>query len=170
MKNLLSILLFIAFVIFNFQFLAFNSAAYAQSIPSCDQCGYCIGNKIPGDYYNCVSCVYDLDLSESSPPTEPISAPAVEGRNWMVTGCISTSPSEFTQSIISFVTRIVGGVIFIFLLYGSFLILTSSGEPEKLSQGKSIIKSGIIALILILFSVFILQFVGSDLLKIPGFE
>ena len=166
MKVLLRVFMVVS-ILHTSYFILHTPTVYAQ--PSCDRCGYCVGNDIPQDYYSCVSCVYDVDLDESVAPPAPIDAPAVAGKNWTVISCISTDPAEFTQTILRFVTTIAGGIIFIVLLYGSFLVLTSAGDPQQLGRGKSMIKSGIIALILIIFSVFILQFIGFELLRIPGF-
>jgi hypothetical protein len=137
---------------------------------TCDQCGYCVGNSVPNDYAGCLECMYDYTLApDITPPVTDLGL-AVEGKYWTVIGCIESSPGQFTQKLLQFVTAVSGGIMFIILLYGSFLVLTSAGDPGQLDRGKSLIRSGIIALLLILFAVFILRFVGFTILKIPGFE
>src|SRR3989344_4707194 len=137
----------IVILLFTFYFLLFTSNLNAQL--SCDLCGKC-GLSEPNDYTDCVACLYNGDTA--NPPNDGVS--------WTVIGCLETDPASFTQKTLTFTTAIIGGVIFIIMLYGSFLLLTSAGDPQQLGQGKGLIKSGIIALILIFFSVFILQFIG----------
>ena len=149
--------LFPVLLVFSFLFFLFTSRASAQ--PTCDRCGQCVGNPEPNDYDACVQCVYSGN-TDNSP---------VQGKYWTVIGCIETTPGGFTQKILRFVTETAGGVVFIVLLYGSFLVLTSAGDPEQLDRGKSLIRSGILALLLIIFSIFILLFIGVTILKLPGF-
>jgi small-conductance mechanosensitive channel len=153
------ILPLVIFLIFSACFFVFQTvpSVYAQT---CDLCGACNGSQ-PPDYADCVSCLYE---NAGPPPSGEKS-----GYEWTVVGCIPTTPGGFVQTGVRFITATVGGIMFVVLLYGSFLVLTSSGDPEKISQGKSLIASSIIALIVIVFSVFILQFIGVSLLKIPGF-
>ena len=48
-------------------------------------------------------------------------------------------------------------------------MMTSAGNPEQLNAGKELIGSSIAGLLLVVFSVFILQFIGVNILGIPGF-
>lgn len=84
-------------------------------------------------------------------------------------GCIPTDTSGFITKIISISVGIVGGIAFLLILFGGFQILTSSGNPEKLNAGKELISSAIAGLLLVIFSVFILRFIGVSILGIPGF-
>ncbi|PIZ02749.1 hypothetical protein COY59_03020, partial [Candidatus Gottesmanbacteria bacterium CG_4_10_14_0_8_um_filter_37_24] len=63
----------------------------------------------------------------------------------------------------------VGGIAFLYLIYGFFLILTSGGNAEKIEQAKQIIISALSGLILIIFSVLLLKIIGTDIIRIPGF-
>lgn len=143
---------------------------HVQAQPACDLCGYCKGGPEPADYAQCLQCVYDYDLPEASTlPVLDLPDP-VNDKSWMIIGCVETTPGGFVVKALQFVTSISGGIIFIILLYGSFLVLTSAGDPVQLAKGKSLIRSGIVALLLILFSVLILRFIGVTLLRVPGFE
>ncbi|MBI4137064.1 hypothetical protein HY469_03285 [Candidatus Roizmanbacteria bacterium] len=165
--RLLSRLLFI-FLLYTIFSVLYSTPVDAQ-IPACDQCGYCKGGQEPTDYTQCLQCVYDYDLDPSA--TLPVGLPnPVKDKTWTVIGCVETTPGGFAIKALQFVTTISGGIIFIILLYGSFLVLTSAGDPVQLTRGKSMIRSGIVALLLILFSVIILRFIGVNLLQIPGFE
>lgn len=127
--------------------------------PTCDLCGYCVGGDYPSNWQKCVDCVYE----------NYDNAIVKEGYNWTVFGCLPTQAGGFVQNIVSFVIAIAGGITLLMLIFGGFLILTSSGDSERLATGKNIILSSILGLLLIIFSVFLLNFIGYQILKIPGF-
>lgn len=88
-------------------------------------------------------------------------------------GCITADGIGGGQGIVSKIfklgTGIAGGIAFLLILFGGFQIMTSTGNPEKLNEGKELIASAVTGLLMILFSIFLLKFIGVDLLCIPGF-
>lgn len=90
--------------------------------------------------------------------------------SWTAIGCIPTTPAGFVGQILSFGLGIAGGIAFLLILSGGFQILTSAGNPEQLNAGKELIGSAIAGLLMIIFSVFLLRFIGVDVLRIPGFS
>lgn len=125
--------------------------------PSCDLCGQCSGGPKPANWDKCNACLYKTD------------GELEQGNYWTVAGCWSTKPELFVKSILNIVFAVSGGLAFLAFLGGSAMVLTSSGNPEKLNNGKSIVVSSIFGLLLIIFSIFILQFVGVTIFHIPGF-
>lgn len=123
----------------------------SQPGETCDLCGGCVGEELPPDYDKCMACITKDD------------------HTWTVLGCLPTSPGGFTQAALQVLTSVVGGVAFLALLYGGALILTSSGNAERLAAGKSILASAIGGLILVVFAVFILRFIGVEIFALPGF-
>lgn len=93
------------------------------------------------------------------------------GEIWSAIGCV---PTDFSKIISKYIfgtgVGIAGGIAFLYFIYGSFLILTSSGNPEKIEEARQIITSAISGLLLIIFSVFLLHVIGVDILKLPGFN
>lgn len=86
---------------------------------------------------------------------------------------ISTAIGDIPTDMVGFVDKAVsigvglGGVIAVAMLaYGAFTILTSTGEPEKLMNGREIITNSLMGLALIVLSVFVLEFLGMDILGI----
>lgn len=152
-------------VIFLLCFLSFatiyqtQNTAFAQG--ACDLCGYCEGGQKPNDYDACMTCLYDGPTATDAPK---------EGVSWTVLGCIKTDPGSFTEQILQLVTAVIGGIMFLVFLFGGFKLLTSAGDPQQLATGKRLVTSSIIALLLIIFSLVILRFVGVEILKLPGFE
>jgi len=89
--------------------------------------------------------------------------------NWTVFGCLPSDPNGFAAFLLRFALGIGGGVAFLGSLLGSFYLLTSAGNPERINQGKKLLFYSITGLLVIVFAVFILQFLGLNLLGIPEF-
>ena len=84
-------------------------------------------------------------------------------------GCIPFGDSNLlTRFILGWGIGIAGGIAFILMVYAAFMIITSAGDPKKLSAGKELLVASLSGLLLLLFSVFILRFLGRDILGIPG--
>jgi hypothetical protein len=88
---------------------------------------------------------------------------------WTAMGCIPTTPEGFLQKFLTIGVGMGGGIAFLLILFGAFQILTSTGNPEKLNEGKELVGAAISGLLLIIFSLFILRVIGFDILRIPGF-
>lgn len=96
---------------------------------------------------------------------------SVSTASWTALGCIPTDPQGFVQWLLTTLAiPAAGGIAFLIMLFGVFTIIISSGNPEKLNQGKEMIVSAIAGLIMILFSVFLLRLIGVDILGIPGLQ
>lgn len=84
-------------------------------------------------------------------------------------GCIHTNPNEFAFDLLTFVVAIGGGLAFLMMLLGAFQMLTSAGNPETLNAGRERITSAVIGLLFVIFAILLLQIIGFDILKLPGF-
>lgn len=84
-------------------------------------------------------------------------------------GCIHTNPAEFAQDLLRFLLGISGGVAFLMMLLGAFQMLTSAGNPDTLRAGRERLTSAVIGLLIVIFSVLLLQIIGFDILRIEGF-
>ncbi len=84
-------------------------------------------------------------------------------------GCVPTDPGSIPGWLFTLSLPIAGAAAFALMLYGAFLILTSSGNPDRLKEGQEILFSALAGLLLIIFSVFTMRLVGVTILKIPGF-
>lgn len=79
-------------------------------------------------------------------------------------GCLPTDPQTFVGLVIPWAVGIGGGIAFLLMLYGVFMIIVSAGVPDKMQAGKELISSAITGLLIIIFAVFILRFIGVDVL------
>ncbi len=111
------------------------------------------------EYKRCDDCIKGNDPTTAGKPGA-----------YTALGCISTDPQGFVSWLLGAVIGIAGGIVFLLILYGGFQILTSTGDPEKLTNGKEVIVSAIAGLLMIIFSVLLLKIIGVDILKIPGFQ
>ncbi len=171
--------------------------SHAQTPPmyaTCDACGHCAGPGVTPttatNWANCVKCMYPTQYPPSSvpnpadnktlevdPTTNRPPKPA-DGRAYTLIGCVKTDiGSSFMNEgaaqslvvvILGLIFKAVGAVALVYLIYGSFLIITSQANMERLSKGKSIILGAIIGLIFSLSSVFLIKVVASGILRIPG--
>lgn len=83
-------------------------------------------------------------------------------------GCIPIEFKGLTNFFIKWAVGLVGGIAFLFIVYSGFMILTSSGNPERLKAGQELMTAAVMGLVLVIFSIFILRVIGVDILAIPG--
>lgn len=71
--------------------------------------------------------------------------------------------------ILRWATGIGGAIALILMIYAGFLIMTASGVPERIKAGQELLTSAIAGLILLIFSIFVLKFIGVDILGLCKF-
>lgn len=149
-----------------------------------DLCGYSPSNPVPQSWSACQKCLYpnissDPTTKESlliDPETNLAPSP-VPGKQYTFLGCLGGSggfsqegsAGSVVQSLLNIVFSTTGGIAFLYLLYGSFVVATSQANPEKLNHGKRVVYGAIAGLIFTVGSVFVVKFIASGVLKIPGF-
>lgn len=158
----------------------------------CDACGYCRGQASPpGNWKNCAKCLYpgissgstafqDKTLIIKGTIEEKARAitPAL-GAYYTQLGCINTNIDSFTNpsaagGVLNFILNrlifpIVGVLAFLSLIYGAFLLATAQSDREQIARGKSYVVGALVGLIFVFGVVFIVGFIGSDILRIPFF-
>ncbi len=85
-------------------------------------------------------------------------------------GCIPYEPIPLIGWVLRWGIGLGGGIAFLLMAFASFQLMTSAGDPEKLKNGKEMFVSAGAGLVFIIFSVFLLQLIGTDILQIPGFS
>lgn len=163
---------------------SFAAEPPAPRYAACDLCGYCPPNNPPGNWASCQLCLYpnsnpdpaSMDTLKIDPATN-LPVAAVEGRQYTFLGCLTTGEGSFqeggagnvVQSLLRIIFSIVGGVAFLYLIYGAFIIASSQNDPERLNYGRRVIFGAIAGLIFSLTSVMLVNLVAGQILKIPGF-
>lgn len=84
--------------------------------------------------------------------------------------CIPTDPVGFVSKTYGIGLGLIGGVALLFIIFGGYIILTSAGDPAKLSSGKSFIYYAIAGLLLAILGYVFIQVIAVDILQIPGFS
>jgi len=182
-------------VLLSFLFLTFFLSTQVLAITpttgprfaACDLCGYCPPNPAPGSWVACQKCIYPGISSDPTTnqslavnPTSGLPITGTPGRMYTFLGCLSSGGGSFSQgggtgaggiaqSLLKIVFSTVGGIAFLYLIYGSFVIISSQNEPEKLNYGKRVVWGAIIGLLFSLMSVLIVNLVANQILQIPGF-
>ena len=151
---------------------------------ACDLCGYCPPNNPPQSWSACQKCLYPninpnpaaKESLKINPKTNlpPAAAP---GRQYTSLGCITTGTGSFqeggpagvVQTLLRIIFSVVGGVAFLYLIYGGFVIAASQNNPERINYGKRLVYGAIIGLVFTLMSVLIVNLIANQVLKIPGF-
>jgi len=192
--------IFLSFIVFFLFILVLPHISFgAERYATCDACGLCpkidiesgscavdSSVKVPGDWSKCVKCMYNISSTAPNCQTVLVKAdnspakPLIKGRQFTMLGCLtsgssvgfntSTGASSFVQAMLNVIFSLAGGLAFFYLMYGGYIILTSEADPEKLNYGRRLLYGAGIGLIITIGSVFIVNFVGSGILKIPGFN
>lgn len=84
-------------------------------------------------------------------------------------GPIRTSPTNFITNAIQLVLGLGGGILLLFLIINGYRLMASQGDPEKVKEARESIVSAIAGLLLVIFSIALLQLITVDILGIPGF-
>lgn len=82
-------------------------------------------------------------------------------------GCIAIHPLYFIARIRIILIGSIGGIALLLMIIGSFFILTSQGNPERIKRGKEVLMAAVSGLLFTIFAWFILRLItGPDLLNL----
>lgn len=86
-------------------------------------------------------------------------------------GCLNVlgGQDQFLGSILQWAVGIGGGIAFILIVYAGFMIMSATGSPDRLKAGQELLTSALSGLILLVFSIFVLKFIGVDILGLGAF-
>ncbi len=84
-------------------------------------------------------------------------------------GCVKTNPAGLVSFILKFLLYTSGGIAALLIIFGGYTMMTSQGNPEKLQGARETITSAVVGLLFIIFSLVLLEIIGVDILRIPGF-
>lgn len=88
---------------------------------------------------------------------------------WTAVGCIERTPQSIVKRFLEIGLGVGGGICLLMCLAAGFMLTTSQGDPKQVSEAREMVTSAIIGLLFIIFSVFLLQFIGVTIFNIPGF-
>lgn len=86
-------------------------------------------------------------------------------------GCVPTGDlTKFLSFILKYVFFAAGGIILLMMIATGYTVVTSQGNPEKLQAARENIIALFSGLILIAFSLVLLQAIGADILGLSAFK
>jgi hypothetical protein len=85
-------------------------------------------------------------------------------------GCVPSEPKALVEGLLRYGTLAAGAIAFLLMILGALQMITAEGNPESIKHAQERFYSAIIGLLLIIFSVLLMQVIGVDILDLPGFE
>ncbi len=87
---------------------------------------------------------------------------------WTALGCVPVQPETFIQDkVLPIGLGLAGATALLTIIYAAYLVQSSQGNPEKLKKARSYMTSALVGLLMVILSVFILQFIGANILGLP---
>lgn len=83
-------------------------------------------------------------------------------------GPICPEPQGLVGDILRILFGVAGGIALLLMMFGTGMYVLSAGNPEKVEEAQKIITAALSGGLLIFFSIFLLKFIGVDVLGIPG--
>ncbi|OGM32704.1 hypothetical protein A2803_01465 [Candidatus Woesebacteria bacterium RIFCSPHIGHO2_01_FULL_44_21] len=115
-------------------------------------------------------CVNDVCTPDTGPPVNTAEEVQCDDRPGTVStaiGCVDFNDINQTgRFFLGWGLGIAGGVALLLISLAGFRIATSQGNPQRLQGGQELLLSAIGGLLMIILSVYLLRFIGVDLLGI----
>ena len=114
---------------------------------------------------------FGADCSKPGSCTSAKAVPCPGGGPGVMTaiGCVPTEPKALVEGLLKYGTLAAGGIAFIIMILAALQMITAEGNPESIKAGQEKFYSAIIGLLLIIFSVLLMQVIGVDILGLPEF-
>lgn len=109
------------------------------------------------------------DAGDISTPRGKCEACLTKSGIWTAVGCLPTNLTGLVSSLVTIGLSISGGVAMLMILVGAYMLSISRGDPKRTNEAREIITSAIIGILFVIFSITILQFIGVQIFRIPGF-
>lgn len=84
-------------------------------------------------------------------------------------GAISTDAGGFAKGLLQLFFALAGLILLFVLIGNGYKFMTSQGDEEKVKEAREAIMAAVAGLVLVAFSIVILQFITVDVLHLPGF-
>lgn len=134
--------------------------------------------NFPGKVGEPISDPNNVESRQQSQNSGPLPPPCAEkdrtpdGRCLAIQtgiGRISVQPDTFVSSLYGWLLTLASVAGFILLIRAGYKLLTSAGNKEKVGEAREEIKSVIFGILFLVVALVMLEAIGTDILKIPGF-
>jgi len=76
---------------------------------------------------------------------------------------------NLTKTVFTLLLSISGAIILLIVIRSGYILMISQGNAEKIKEAQDRLTSAVVGLLFLIFSLVILEVIGVDILKIPGF-
>ncbi|MCL2110259.1 hypothetical protein FWH30_01615 [Microgenomates group bacterium] len=91
------------------------------------------------------------------------------GGYWSAVGCVPTETVELAAYMVRIAMGLAGVILTAQIIIGAVQIIFASGDAGAMTAAKKRITNSLIAIGFMIFGIAILQIVGVQILRIPGF-
>jgi hypothetical protein len=155
-KNVFALIVFAFFLVLSTQ----HAQVLAQGAG--EKGGKCIPD---GGNYKCnqgLYCFNDICELETS---ERVKLKCPKNEISTAIGCVPIGDiTQITQFFLRWAVGVAGGIALLLVGLASYQIMSSQGDPRRLQGGQELLLSAIGGLIMVILSIYLLRFVGVDLL------
>lgn len=119
-----------------------------------------------------VTGIFCKAINPLIPPAPPCAKFDTDGRCLTVStsfGDVSTDPAGFITRIFGILLGASGAIALILIMRAGYRLMTSRGNPEGIQAGREQLIAAIVGLMFLIFSLVLLQVIGVDILRVPGF-
>lgn len=95
----------------------------------------------------------------------PGGGPGLAGPNLGLGGGVGGIEGTFIGQILGWATILGAGIAFLMAVFGGFQITTAAGDPKRVKAAQEMITAAIMGLLLIVFSIFLLNLIGFNVLS-----
>lgn len=82
-------------------------------------------------------------------------------------GCLMAGdPKQLISQLLGWGVGVGGGIAFLMIIFAGFQMATASGDPKRVKAAQELLTSALAGLILIVFSIFLLNFIGIKILNL----
>ena len=79
-------------------------------------------------------------------------------------GTIDTTPEGLARAVLSLGVGAGGGIAFLMMVFGAYRLMFAGGNPESIQEGRQVITSAIVGLIVVILAIFLLDLIGVSIL------
>lgn len=172
---------FFTIILFLFLFFSKSNLAFAENCVCDGNQNVTQNNCDTGKYPICGGRGSNVVCSchDNLPTATPLNSPSLRGTRQnnlcgdgvsvkTVLGCVPVEMGALIEWLLPYIFGIAGGIAFLLMIFGFFLLSTSQGDPKKVEGAKATVTSAITGLLICIFAIFILRLIAVDILHIPG--
>lgn len=127
----------------------------------------CVRGGSPPRVVNCCDQESECDPgTNASSETSALCGTDNKGVNTAIGCLMAGDPKLFVSQLLGWGVGVGGGIAFLLIVYAGFQMTTAAGDPKRVQAARELLVSAISGLLLIVFSIFLLNFIGIKILNL----